>query len=234
MKVYVDNNVLIDYEENKIILPDREEILYYFSHVHIDEMMELGDKLDEKRNKRLVAIRALSKGKYLSNNDDNEVSVFYEDPFSVLSYCMTPIYKITLDCLKQLQSQFAIKEKREIIIKNLNINVRRLNNYSAKEIVKEFGADLYTYVNYSSENIQTAFQSLFNFLDMIGFWADKYTERSNMARLYDANHAYYATYCDYFVTDDSRTMNKANVAYQWLGFNTVAVSCKDFLSNVVY
>ena len=233
MNIYIDNNVLIDHEENKDILPIREDLRYYYSYIHIDEMIELGDKLEEKKSKRLEAIRVLTKGKCLLNNDDYEVTAFNMDPDSIFSICLSPSYSTGWENLKELQSQFEIKEKRDAIIKILKIDVRRLNNYSVNELVQKYGADLYNYVNLSSMNTQTAFQSLFNFLDMIGFWADKFTAKSNMARCYDANHAYFASYCNYFVTNDKRTMNKANVAYQLWGYKTIAISKTDFVSQAL-
>ena len=49
-------------------------------------------------------------------------------------------------------------------------------------------------------------------------------------RIYDANHAYYASACDYFVTDDRKTCNKANVAYYIMGLKTKAISNNEFLA----
>ena len=52
-----------------------------------------------------------------------------------------------------------------------------------------------------------------------------------MNRLYNANHAYFASICDYFVTDDRNTRNKANCVYKMYGYNTKAISYKDFIET---
>ena len=77
--------------------------------------------------------------------------------------------------------------------------------------------------------VMAAFQSFFNAMDMLGFWQDKRTERSNMARSYDANHAYFASACDYFITNDRRTCNKANVLYYYYGMKTKAILFAEFI-----
>ena len=66
-------------------------------------------------------------------------------------------------------------------------------------------------------------------MDMLGFWQDKLTTKSTLARLYDANHANHATFCDYFVTDDVRTRNKANVLYSYYNYTTKAISTAQLL-----
>ena len=77
--------------------------------------------------------------------------------------------------------------------------------------------------------VMAAFQSFFNARDMLGFWQDKRTERSNMARSYDVNHAYFASACDYFITNDRRTCNKANVLYYYYGMKTKAILFAEFI-----
>jgi hypothetical protein len=69
-------------------------------------------------------------------------------------------------------------------------------------------------------------------MDMLGFWQDKLTTGSTLARLYDANHAYHATFCDYFVTDDKRTQNKANVLYAYYKYKTKAISTTQLLELI--
>ena len=48
MKVYIDNNVLIDYKENRIALPICENVHYYYPHTHILELIELGNRLENQ------------------------------------------------------------------------------------------------------------------------------------------------------------------------------------------
>jgi uncharacterized protein YutD len=57
--------------------------------------------------------------------------------------------------------------------------------------------------------------SIFNFLDFVGFWKDKNSSKSNMARMYDASHAYFASGCDFFISNDLRARMKSKVAYEF-------------------
>lgn len=134
-----------------------------------------------------------------------------------------------MEQLRGVSKKFVMGLDRNRLIEKLEINVKELNNYSVEELSSRFGGIIMDYVLSSAITIQEGFQSFFNILDWLGFWRDKYTERSTMARAYDAGHAYFATYCDYFVTNDKRTRNKANVVYQALGYKTIAISCDDFL-----
>jgi hypothetical protein len=67
---------------------------------------------------------------------------------------------------------------------------------------------------------------IFELLDMIGYWKDKYNEKSNYARLWDADHTYFSTFCNYFISDDKRTRNKAKVVFEIYGITTKIVSSK--------
>lgn len=75
---------------------------------------------------------------------------------------------------------------------------------------------------------QEMFQSTFNILDALGFWLDKVNVGSTMNRIYDANHAYFASACDYFITNNRNTRNKANFIYHIWGYKTKAISFLDF------
>ena len=68
---------------------------------------------------------------------------------------------------------------------------------------------------------------VFELLDMLGYWKDKEKENSNYARLWDAQHTFFASYCDYFVTDDKRTSYKAKVAYNIYKKRTKVISSKN-------
>jgi hypothetical protein len=68
------------------------------------------------------------------------------------------------------------------------------------------------------------FAAVFEILDMIGYWKDKYNAKSNYARLWDSNHAYFSSFCNYFISDDKRTRNKAKVAFHIYNIKTNVIS----------
>lgn len=233
MKVYFDNNVLIDYEEGKISFPRVEGAKYYYSYVHLDELIESGDKFENLRDKRLDSILKLTHGNFLLNNEFGSIVSIINSPVDILRRCFSPKYQSINNRLSTACHDFGSGLDREKLIKDWGIDVRKLNNYTADEILFDFGCYLLLFLKSTSNSNQEEFQAAFNFFDLIGFWRDKLTERSNMARSYDANHAYFASYCDYFVTNDKRTMNKANVVYQLMEINTVSLSYDDFASQLI-
>ena len=59
--------------------------------------------------------------------------------------------------------------------------------------------------------------SLFMDLDLFGFQKDKLSPGDGyMSVAADANHAFFASYCDIFVTQDTRTAAKAEAVYKYL------------------
>ena len=78
---------------------------------------------------------------------------------------------------------------------------------------------------------RTVFGTLFNLLDYVCYYKDKQTNHSDIARLYDASHAYCAQLCDYFVSQDKRMRYKTEAVYCYLGIKTVTISPKDYISQ---
>lgn len=64
---------------------------------------------------------------------------------------------------------------------------------------------------------------IYELLDFMGYWKDRETPTSNYARLWDASYAYYASFCDYFISDDKRNRNKAKVIYNIYDVKTQVV-----------
>lgn len=73
------------------------------------------------------------------------------------------------------------------------------------------------------------FHTLFNLIDSANYWGDKKTAHSNVARLYDAAHAYFAQVCDVLVTNDKRMRAKTKAVYSFLGVKTKVVSTNEYL-----
>jgi len=57
---------------------------------------------------------------------------------------------------------------------------------------------------------------IFLLLDLCGYWKDAETEKSDFARMYDSSHANWATYSDYFISNDKKTRMKTEVGYHYL------------------
>ena len=66
------------------------------------------------------------------------------------------------------------------------------------------------------------FMAAYSLLDMIGYKSDKLPKSSNAMNSVntDAQHAYYAAFCDYFITQDTHLTSKALALYEGFGIST--------------
>lgn len=231
MNIYIDNNILIDYEEGKIVLPQTELWKYYYSYVHILELIESGRRFEDLKDRRIMAIAELTDNKCCQNNDSFKVELSAQDPHVFLSvFQNNPVCTFLQERIRETALHWFDGKDPNTILKHYGIEKARINNYTPEELMDEYHEFIEYYVCSSSDGmVMSAFQSFFNAMDLLGFWQDKLTNRSNLARSYDANHAYFASACDYFVTNDQRTRNKANVLYYYFRMKTRAVSFEEFI-----
>lgn len=137
MKAYLDNNILIDCEENKIELPTNH-VQYFYSYVHLQELIELGDRFDGLKNTRLRTIKNLTRNHFIMN-DEKGLQRYIISPDKMLTFCMNPISVIINELQKEHCRSFITDHNRDTLINELGVDVRRLNNYSADEIAEQFG-----------------------------------------------------------------------------------------------
>jgi len=70
---------------------------------------------------------------------------------------------------------------------------------------------------------------LFMNLDFMGFEKDKIAGNHGYMNLTtDATHCFYASYCDFFVTNDERTGKKSAAIYTYLGIDTKVMDMRKF------
>ncbi len=75
----------------------------------------------------------------------------------------------------------------------------------------------------------TLFLSLYILLDIIGYNGDKRRTLENIVT--DGIHAYYASYCDFFVTDDRNLFEKAKAIYTKLGIRTKIIDSSQVFTS---
>lgn len=230
MNIYIDNNILIDYEEGKVVLPKTESMNYYYSYVHLQELLE-SPRFNELIGDRIKAIMDSTNCKCCQNDDNWNVVFDNRDPRKYLvAIQQNPFSRLLQQRIREVNLHWFDGKDPDTIMKCYGIEKSRINNYTPEELINEYRGFIEYYVaNTDGGKVMAAFQSFFNAMDMLGFWQDKRTARSYLARSYDANHAYFASACDYFVTNDQRTRNKANVLYYYYGMNTKAVSYTEFM-----
>lgn len=251
MKVYLDNNIIVSLENGDYSL-DRIESLFsnlkidfVYSSAHIFEVESFqGNELISKKGlltNRFDSIRHIFKNNCLYlDPDNNQLVNILEDPQEV--YDTITLVPFGIQAMKGFMNMIS-KEQKEDFRKQLGIEIQKLNNYSAAEVIGhlntklinwgtnqsfieliEYGITLHP--NGHKFGLHNRISGIFEFLDMLGYWKDKETNSSNYARLWDASHSFFATYCDYFISDDKRTRNKANVVYNIYNKSTKILSSK--------
>ena len=248
MKVYLDNNVIIDIEQEKIDINDLSQNLgeeitdIYYSAAHIHELNEItADNKEELKNrltKRFQTIEEITKNKYLFHKlPSNIVYEQLESPKIV--YETINQIPFVRDSMKSMINTISENQK-EIFREYIGINLMEINNYQPNDVIQQINKKLDVLQGFSfleiieksvelhpdgkSFGMHNRFGGVFELLDMIGYWKDKFNEKSNYARLWDSNHAYFASFCEAFISNDKRTRNKALVAYSIYNIKTKVFS----------
>ncbi len=237
MKIYPDSNILVSIEDQEIKLEELKNVYsfhsnFMYSYIHIQELFEATKNIDELKLKRLKTISELTDNRYIFP-DDNQINAKIENPEIVFQTIRQAL--ILFEPTKKIISNFNID--RSGIKKQLDIDVKRINNYSIEDLIKyldrattqNLSIGLEDYISLSGDSLKSKISTLFNFLDVIGFWKDKKTDRSNYARMSDSSHTYFASYCDFFISNDLRARNKAKVAYALYKIDTKVLSYDEFL-----
>lgn len=248
MIAYLDNNVLVDIEQGKKTVEevinnvDKSIHSIFYSAAHLEEAEEMNNTDSETKNqriqRRLETIESVTSNNYIYQNLQNEISFLIERPKVVLETLRE--VSGTDKLIKSFISLYTPKNKNQFR-DLLGIDIKRINNYTPNEVVNHFNTKMSNYGAGLSflEVIESAvgyhpngatfgnserMASMFEILDLLGYWKDKETGTSNYARLWDSNHAFHASYCNYFISDDKRTRYKAKVVYQLMEISTIIVS----------
>lgn len=159
-----------------------------------------------------------------------------ESPYEVIN---TITEVPTQSIMKSFMNLISEKHKKEIRQK-LNIEPSKINLYNSNEVVEQLSNKLIHFGGYSflemievsisyhkdgnTFGLSNRIAGVFELLHMLGYWKDKPTEKSNYARFWDSSHTFYSSHCDYFVSSDKRTINKAKVVYDIYNISTEIIS----------
>ncbi|MBL0084507.1 MAG: hypothetical protein IPP37_19655 [Saprospiraceae bacterium] len=238
MTAYLDNNIIVSIEngdytldEVRAILPNTKiEFIYSSAHIFEAESFQGNSRISKTDllNKRFDTVRNIFENNYLYLDlNGNQLTHIIEDPQEV--YDTITLAPFGIDAMKGFMNLFS-KEQKEEVRQHLGIEMQKINNYSATEVIKHLNTKLTNWgtnqsflemIEYGitlhpdgkNFGLHNRIAGVFELLDMLGYWKDKETNTSNYARLWDANHSFFASCCDYFVSDDKRTRYKAKVVY---------------------
>lgn len=236
MKVYLDNNVLVDIEAGKysvemfLATPD---VAYYYSDAHMNELLEAKGNPKVSQADRLGLITKICGCNNLLTGICDVPEIYEKEPVEMYRICDIPFRAFIAQQVNTGDELFM--ELRE----RLGFDSTVFNNVSPSQVLKMIdekvkekfdNLDLLTYLRATDAyGGKPLYHTLFNLIDSANYWGDKKTTHSNIARLYDAAHAYFAQVCDVLVTNDKRMRAKTKAVYSFLGVKTMVVSTNEYL-----
>lgn len=240
MRVYLDNNVWVDIE-NGIYTIDafkQADAEYFFSDNIIEELLEASGNVKVSQSRRLELVDNLCGNNFILTGvfDSPDISVKHT-VFERFSEISSPLFRCIHSCIRQEELK-ADHLDRKKLQDWFGVNKIEMNNKNPQMILSEIEL-LLKNVNINSIDDyllrceaqgRTVYTTLFNLLDYLGYRSDKKTDRSPVARLADASHAYCAQVCDVLLTSDKRMRAKTNAVYAYLGISTKVVTPADFFN----
>ncbi|MCK4826178.1 hypothetical protein KA005_61110, partial [bacterium] len=206
MTGYLDNNIIIDVENGLIKLSDIKKNVdntlseFFYSAAHIQEANEITADCENIRNEgilnRLKTIEIITDSNYLYHElPSNNLLMLKEKPENVFKTIRDVPFGNSL--LKSLINIIG-KTEREQFRKQFGLDLNRLNNYKPDEVVEHLNRVLSSYNGGLSfldliENsiklhpqrnefgLHNRVAAILELLDMLGYWTDKYNEKSNYA-----------------------------------------------------
>lgn len=249
MNAYLDNNIIIDIEQNNIttetLIKDIDINInkFFYSSAHLQEAHEITGSTEEIKSRleqRFQTITQITNNNYLFHELKSKIVYKQVERPSVVYQTITDV-EFGQNMMKLMVNSIS-EEQKNVFRNQLGIDITKLNNYNPAEVIEQinekkeaFGGFSFLglldhavaqFPNNEDFGLHNKFGGVFELLDLIGYWKDKYNDKSNYARLWDSNHAYFSSFCDYFISDDKRTRNKANVAFHVFDIKTQVVSSK--------
>lgn len=246
---YLDNNIIIDIEQGNVSIEtlisniDTEIKQFFYSAAHLQEAHEIKGtptEIKERLKKRFLTISKITNNNYLFHELKTKIVHKQIEKPEIVYQTITEV-KFGQTAMKSMVNS-SNEEQKAVFRNQLNLDITKLNNYSPEEVVEQINEKKEAFGGYSliglidhtitlfpnnkDFGLHNKFGGVFEMLDLVGYWKDKYNEKSNYARLWDSNHAYFSSFCDYFISEDKRTRNKANVAFHIFNANTKAVSSR--------
>ena len=238
-KAYLDNNIIVDIEDGKYSVEQflsKNNYAYYFSQAHIEELLEAKGNPKVSQIGRLNLLSKLCGKNNILTGVTDVPEFFDKEPVEI--YNLAGITYHIRQLIHQAVNQYdeiAPRVRQELGFDTLQFNNETPENVLRlidKRLKETSDIDLITYLKDTEAYMGTAlYHTLMQLIDMANYWGDKKTIHSDVARLYDSSHAYFAQICNVLVTNDKRMNMKIKAIYSFLNVRTRVVSADDFLCN---
>jgi hypothetical protein len=249
--VYPDNNIIISIEKGSLTKEELEKTLgkkdirYGYSTAHLYETGSIrahdGFSKEELVKKRLLTISELTGDVYFRMGVDRRLYMDMRPPAEVYKEIkdFPPPEKINEGFKKEMPLAY-----RKLFREVMKVDSNELNNLGPEKALE------YLDNKYEQAGVEQNFTETIRFcleligkagkvnrydqiaviiglLDIAGYFKDKENSKTDYARMWDSNHAYYASYSDIFLSDDMRARKKTGIAYFLLGLTTKIMASKD-------
>ena len=235
MNIYLDNNIIVDIESRGLSMDSlfNQNVNYHFSAAHISEMIE-GEIKGVNVSLRLKTINRIASSNYIDGIDkpkfcrNDSHSIYVERKRNM-------VLNIIKMIINNSVSSFNVDRDRFVGL--LDWRKEEVNNIAPKDIMgrlnnamkEKLYMDIPFYLISTEAKGITLYHTLFNLLDFACYYKDKKGDHINIARMYDAFHAYYASICDIFVSRDKRMRYKTMAVYHYLGIKTNVMDLKEYI-----
>ena len=240
--VYPDNNIIVAIEKGKITLDDIKTIVgsndfimpYSAAHIYEADTMTAYDSYTKEYllEKRFTILDELSGGKYMFTRADKKILLIdkkAQDAYNGIkdfpdktmisngfqeNMCNDnrKLYRKVMGLEHNVINSLSI----ESIIPHLNKQLKSVDTSSFTELVEKgmvAMSGLGTISTYDKIAIH------FGLLDIMGFYRDAETDKSDFARMWDSFHASYAAETQLFLSNDKRARKKTELVYHLLNIN---------------
>lgn len=245
--IYLDYNLFVKYikDENLRNFVDRLKSTYIFpySPAYLEEVANInsGDKNKDAIyiQDHIANLRNFSNYYELFPNRDGGTLLVREDPKDCLERVYNPILSAAAEKNMKLQHDrdFFNKYRREYnfdtkslssIKPKLLFNSPKIQNHLLNFSKVIFGERLEFVFSKSKESIwrmyerdhkllETHSEIVFIFLELIGYHSERNKSNSYRSKTHDITHAIYGTQCKYFVSKDSKFIEKVKAVYFLFG-----------------
>lgn len=228
---------------------------YSSAHIreaHITAESYENEKKKDFLTRRFHTLREVFDKNYLYvASDDRLIHNAKEDPLKVYnSIELTPSLYNSENMIFNVHSTTHVREIR----KQVGVDTRKLLKYSPKEVLKHFTTRFelnFGLKKWAPRMVEYTLQekieglnklhrggstspwhyriaATYNLLDRLRYWPFKQPGRSlsEYADLWDIDHIFFASGCNYFICDDKKTRYKAMLTYELFSLKTKVISSK--------
>ena len=239
MTIYPDTNIIVSIEKGELTIDQikqhfrADELILPYSDAHLyetDTMSAYGDfTKDQLLEQRFKVLDQLSMQWRMTTRDKKVILIKMssKEAYGTITDYPDP------ERIKQGFEENMPEIVRKIFRKVTGLEQNVINNMAYDQIIEHIDKQLtqagmgkFTgfIAEWEAQMKQTGTISRydqiamhFGLLDLMGFYKDKATDKSDFARMWDSSHADYAVETDGFLSRDKRARMKAGLTYYLMG-----------------